>query len=179
MQINVSSKNIKLTDNIRTMIEDGIGTIENRFKKDPSCKVTLKTSENNTVKVSIQISSGKYVFRGENTHKILEVAFNNALKDIERKLNKEKTKILMRRYMPEEMKYEPVPGEELSEISSFITSQKEIKLTAMDLDEAYMQMDLLGHPFFAFINSQTNLINILYKNNTGDKETYGLMQLTR
>ena len=179
MKISVYSQ-INLTDNIRQMIEDGVGTIENRFKKDPSCKVTIKKSENNTIKVSVQIASGKYIFRGENVHKALETAFNNALKDIERKLKKEKTKNLMRRYMPEELKYDNnIPGEELSDVSSFITSQKEIKLEPMDLEEAYMQMDLLGHPFFAFINSKTNLINILYKNKNNDEESYGLMQLTR
>ena len=43
----------------------------------------------------------------------------------------------------------------------------------LDVDEAISQMELLGHNFFAFVNAETDEINIVYKRKD---ENYGLLQ---
>ena len=182
MTINIVSKNIKIDDALRAAIETGIGSIENRFKGSPSCKVTIKPIENNFVKVSVLIYAGKYVFKGESSHKDKVSAFNKALKEIERNLNKLKTKQLMKRYMPNDVKdtvdADNAEMEQVADMNRFISTKKEIKVLPMTIEEAYMQMELLGHTFFAFVNIETGLMNILYRKRSSE-ESYGLIQLTR
>lgn len=181
MTINIISKGIKLNDELRTLIETSIGQIENRFRGTPTCKVTLKPVENNMVKVSVLIYSGKYVFKGERINKDRNIAFKRAIKDIERNLNKAKTRELMKRYMPNNVLApvieDEVPPEELTDVKDFIVTEKTLKVEPMTVEEAYLQMDILGHTFFVFVNSETGLINILYRKRNGDG--YGLIAITR
>ena len=43
----------------------------------------------------------------------------------------------------------------------------------MDVEEAVMQMELLGHTFFVFLNMETDTINVVYKRKNS---TYGLIE---
>ena len=42
----------------------------------------------------------------------------------------------------------------------------------MDKEEAIMQMELIDHDFFVFLDSKTNNVNVVYKRNEGN---YGLL----
>lgn len=42
----------------------------------------------------------------------------------------------------------------------------------MSVDEAVMQMEMLNHEFFMFVNEETNVMNVVYKRKDGD---YGLL----
>lgn len=182
MTINIVSKDVKLSSDFKKSIEDGIGSLDKRFKGNPFCQIRVRTVENNLIKVSVLIHAGKYVFKGEDIAKDKFLALSHSLKDIEKSLNKAKTKQLMKRYMPEEIREtildENSGEDEVSDITDFITTKKEIKVVPMTIDEAYMQMELLGHTFFAFTNSETGLINILYRKRSSE-EAYGIIQLTR
>lgn len=54
-----------------------------------------------------------------------------------------------------------------------IVKSKRFTLKPMDLDEATDQMELLGHDFYLFINSETGQANVLYRRRDGD---YGLIE---
>lgn len=153
MTIQLTSKGIKIDDEFRTAVEKEIGKIERRFNGSPTCKVTVKKAENNKVKVSVLIYAGKYVFKGESVGLNKISCLNKSVKDIEKHLNKAKTRQLMKRYMPDDVKdllEEEEPDEHLSDIEDFVTTNKQIKVQPMTIEEAYMQMDILGHTFFAF-----------------------------
>lgn len=184
MTINLVSRGIEIDDELREAIQTGIGSIENRFKGDTTCRITVKQSENNKVKVSVLVYAGKYVFKGEEVNSDKIVALNRAIKEIERNLNKLKTKQLMKRCVPVEVKESVLPDNEsddtehLADVNEFVVSKKELKVLPMSLDDAYIQMELLGHTFFVFINSDTGLMNILYRKRSS-AESYGLIELRR
>ena len=54
-----------------------------------------------------------------------------------------------------------------------IIRSKKFAIKPMDAEEACMQMDLLGHDFFVFRNSETNEVNVVYKRK---KNQYGLIE---
>jgi len=56
-----------------------------------------------------------------------------------------------------------------------IARTKRFAVKAMDVSEAILQMNMLGHSFFAFLNADDGLVNIAYKRERGD---YGLIELT-
>ena len=43
----------------------------------------------------------------------------------------------------------------------------------MDMEEAIMQMELIGHSFFVYRDTETNLISVVYRRNDGN---YGLIE---
>ena len=43
----------------------------------------------------------------------------------------------------------------------------------MDVEEAIMQMNLVGHDFFMFFNAETETMNVVYRRKNGD---YGLIE---
>ena len=52
---------------------------------------------------------------------------------------------------------------------------KELVLEPLTEEEALVQIDLLGHDFFAYIDRDTNAVNILYRRDNGG---YGLLKAT-
>ncbi|MGH7351408.1 MAG: sigma 54 modulation/S30EA ribosomal C-terminal domain-containing protein, partial [Candidatus Methylomirabilales bacterium] len=54
-----------------------------------------------------------------------------------------------------------------------VVKTKRFAIKPMTLDEAILQMDLLGHNFFVFRNAQTDEVNVLYRRHEGN---YGLIE---
>ena len=61
-----------------------------------------------------------------------------------------------------------------SEVGEYnIERIKRFDMRPMDVNEAILQMNLLGHEFFLFLNAETNGVNVIYKRHNG---TYGLIE---
>ena len=56
----------------------------------------------------------------------------------------------------------------LDEEEAVIVKRKTFPAKPMDIEEAEMQMELLGHSFFVFLNSETEEVNVLYKRRDGN-----------
>ena len=54
-----------------------------------------------------------------------------------------------------------------------VVRTKRFSMKPQDVEEAMLQMDLLGHSFYVFHNAQTDEVNVLYRRNDGD---YGLIE---
>ena len=71
----------------------------------------------------------------------------------------------------------PVQGdasdEEVVEVVGKVVRVKRFPIKPMTVEDAAFQMELLGHSFFLFLNSETDEHNVLYKRRDGD---YGLME---
>ena len=63
-------------------------------------------------------------------------------------------------------------GEVLDEDPEFIVRTKEFELFPMSVEEAIMQMNLIGHQFFVFFNDETGNVSVVYTRKDG---TYGLI----
>ena len=69
----------------------------------------------------------------------------------------------------------PVLEEEVAEEEIKVVKKKKFELTPMTADEAILQMELLEHSFFVFLNIETDAVNVVYKR---DDEDYGLLETT-
>ena len=56
-----------------------------------------------------------------------------------------------------------------------VVKAKKFQLVPMTVDEAAMQMELLQHNFYVFIDIETDSVSVVYKRNDGD---YGLLETT-
>jgi len=92
---------------------------------------------------------------------------------IERQIKKYKTKIVDRKQSATAFSDLFIQEEAEPDESIKIVKTKRFAMKPMDPEEACLQMELLGHDFFMFLNSETEQINVVYKRKAN---TYGLIE---
>jgi putative sigma-54 modulation protein len=133
--------------------------------------------EKNQHRVEITVFADGFTVRGEEHDESLRAAIDLVAEKLERRLRKLKGRIIdtHRRKgqgIPDALtQEEPEPEEEETHIS--IAERKIFQLKPMSPDEAALQMEMLGHPFFIFLNELSGRVEVLYKRRDG---RYGVLQ---
>lgn len=176
MRFVISGKNIEVTKALRNVIEEKIGKLEKFFTPDTEIKVTLSVEkERHIIEVTIPVKG--QIIRAEEANNNMYAAIDNVVDIIERQLVKYKKKIKSRHHSGLDFKQEFLNKTETSDdidndtIKIFRTKKFAVK--PMDPEEACFQMEMLGHDFFVFRNSETNEVNVVYKRRGS---TYGLIE---
>ena len=174
MKFNIHGKKLDVTESIKSYIEDKIGRLDKYFENpdDITATVLIKLRGNDQV-VEATINANKFILRGEESHKDLYASIDKVSDKIERQIRKNKTRMNKRVSKDLTMDF-VLDFEEQEENDNVIVKRKVIEDKPMSEEEAILQMELLGHEFFAFRNMETQDINILYKRKDGD---YGILEL--
>ena len=172
MRITITGRNIELTEGLKAAVEEKLSKLEKFFAPDTDVFVTLSV-EKERQKVEVTIPIKGHVIRSEQSSNDMYVSIDMAVDLLERMIRKYKTKIS--KYGKGELKFndefmeEDVDNHE----TVTITKSKRFAIKPMDVEEACVQMELLGHNFFVFRNAETFEVNVVYKRK--DK-TYGLIE---
>ena len=176
MKFNIHGKKLDVTESIKNYIEEKIGRLDKYFENPDNITATvlIKLRGNEQV-VEATINANKFMLRAEESHKDLYASIDKVSDKIERQIRKNKTR--MSKKVNKDMVKDfildfEVPEEE--ENDNVIVKRKVIENKPMSEDEAILQMELIGHEFFAFKNVDTGDVNIIYKRKDGD---YGIMEL--
>ena len=92
---------------------------------------------------------------------------------IERQLKKYKTKIVDKQQGTGAFSQMYVENDYMDEEEVKIVRTKKFDIKPMYAEDACIQMELLGHNFYVFINAETDQVNVVYKRKG---ETYGLIE---
>ena len=173
MKFIISGRNIDITDGLRTAVEDKLGKLERYFTADTEIIVTLSV-EKERQKIEVTIPVKGNIIRSEQVSNDMYVSIGLVEEIIERQLRKYKTKIINKKqnvetFQPEfiEKDYE----DDTNEIK--IIRTKKFGFKPMYPEDACVQMELLGHNFFVFLNAETEEVNVVYKRKGN---TYGLIE---
>ena len=173
MKFIISGRNIDITDGLRTAVEDKLGKLERYFTADTEIIVTLSV-EKERQKIEVTIPVKGNIIRSEQVSNDMYVSIDLVEEIIERQLRKDKTKIINKKqnvetFQPEfiEKDYE----DDTNEIK--IIRTKKFGFKPMYPEDACVQMELLGHNFFVFLNAETEEVNVVYKRKGN---TYGLIE---
>lgn len=174
MKFNIHGRKLEVTESIKNYIEEKIGRLDKYFESpdDITATVLIKLRGNDQV-VEVTINAHKFLLRGEESHKDLYAAIDKVSDKIERQIRKNKTRMhkkVNKSFMEEFV----LDFEEPEENERVIVKRKVIEDKPMSEEEAILQMELLGHEFFAFRNVDTKDINVLYKRKDGD---YGILEI--
>ena len=174
MKFNIHGKKIDVTESIKSYIEEKIGRLDKYFENPDNINATalIKLRGKDQV-VEITINANKFILRGEESHKDLYAAIDKVSDKIERQIRKNKTR-LKKKTVKDVSKDFVLDFEEKEENDNVIVKRKVIDNKPMSEEEAILQMELLGHEFFAYKNEETNEVNILYKRKDGD---YGILEV--
>ena len=174
MKFNIHGKKLDVTESIKNYIEEKLGRLDKYFENPENITATvlIKLRGNDQV-VEATINANKFMLRGEESHKDLYAAIDKVSDKIERQIRKNKTR--MHKKVNKELIQDFVLDfEEKEENDNVIVKRKVIEDKPMNEEEAILQMELLGHEFFACRNVDTKDINILYRRKDGD---YGILEI--
>jgi len=172
MRYTISGKNIDITPGLKAAVENKLGKLDRYFSPDTEAQVTLSV-EKGRQKIEVTIPIKGSMIRAEQDSDDMYVSIDLVEEIIERQIKKYKTKIIDKKqsaasfsdtFIQEEVEYEE---------TVYIVKTKRFAMKPMDPEEACLQMELLGHNFFMFLNSETEQINVVYKRKAN---SYGLIE---
>ena len=184
MEITITGRRMPITDPIRAYAEEKIGNSMKVMDINPlTAEVVLQVEKNpanpTPAKCEVTMRARGHIIRVEETDENMYAAIDVAAAKVLRQLRKYKTRIIDKKIAGAPAK----AGTELDidglmqELSADdeVVRVKELVLEPLTEEEALVQIDLLGHDFFAYIDRDTNAVNILYRRDNGG---YGLLKAT-
>ncbi len=166
MRYQISGKGISIKDSVKEAIEKKIDKLEKYLSDDTLVHVTLSEFKGNDV-IEVTVPIKGTLVRAEQTSSVLYDAIDDAVDILEKQLLKHKKKLITRHRNQGAFKQEflaELPEEE--EVIEIVRN-KRFQFKPMDAVEACMEMELLGHSFFAFLDRDTDKLAVVYKRKDG------------
>ena len=176
----VRGKNIEITPSLREYVEKRVGKVTKYFEHVGEITVLLTVSKGrHIVEVTVPIQGG-IVLRGEEATMDMYTSIDLVVEKLERQIHKQKTK-LSRRLRGGSLKTEVIEAQEKEHPVDQrdaspeypVVKTKRFVVKPMDVQEAIMQMNLVHHDFYVFINSDSEDVNVVYRRKDG---AYGLIE---
>lgn len=172
MKYVITGRNIDVTEGIRSAVQEKIGKLERYFNPDTEVIVTLSV-EKERQKIEVTIPVKGKIIRAEQVSSDMYVSIDLVEEIIERQLKKYKKKITDKKHATESFSAEFLDKDYDEDDTIKIVRTKKFAVKPMDVEEACIQMELLGHDFFVFRNADTDEVNVVYKRKGS---TYGLIE---
>ena len=168
MKITIVGRKFHVTDDLKEKVEKKLSKFDKFFNDEATANVTMRSQKNDEI-LEITIFYKGTMFRSETSDKDIENALDKSIDIIERQIRKNKTR-LEKKFKTGA--FEAIPVEE-DEDEIKITKTKQFVISPMSVEEAVLQMNLLGHNFFLFINEENDNINLVYKKSNDE---YGIIE---
>ena len=172
MKYIISGRGTKVTDGLRSAVEEKLGKLEHYFTPDTEVHVTLKV-EKDRQKVEVTVPVKGHIIRAEQVSDDMYVSIDLIEDIIERQLRRYKTKIVDSKQSVSNFTSEFMQEDEYDDEDVKVIRTKRFAVKPMDPEEACVQMELLNHSFYVFRNAETDEVNVVYKRKGGD---YGLIE---
>ena len=169
MKLTITAQNMVVTPAITKRIEKKTETMGRYLRQDAEMQIKMHKEKARRV-VEITVPMGKNVIlRSEaSADDNLFLAIDKALAKMERQIRKHRTKLgkNLREEIPDVPEY--IEEDLAEEKERKIVKRKTFPVRPMSVEDAVIEMDLLGHNFFAFVNIDTERTNVLYLRKDGD-----------
>lgn len=175
MNINIISKKVELTEAIKLKIENKFGKLEKYLNQDTDINVKLDVRKKNQ-KIEVTIfTKGGTILRAEDSREDLYSAIDLVYDKLYGQIRKLKTQLSRKNKSNDSIRFDNIEYYDTSdeEYDNKIKKVKKFNINKpMSAEDAINQMELLGHNFFVFRDSDSEDINIVYKRHDG----YGLIE---
>lgn len=177
MKIIVTGKNIAISEKIQDAIDKKFEKLGKYFADNIQAKVIIHP-EKSKVKMEATIVTKGTIFRAEDVSQDVFDCIDIVAEKLLKQMTKYKGKLMKRNKSKESVRFEMLPEIEAAEAADDgeLVKTKKFELTPMTTEEAIMQMEMLQHNFFVFLDGETDNVNVVYKRNDDD---YGLLETRR
>ncbi|AID45237.1 ribosomal subunit interface protein [Candidatus Arthromitus sp. SFB-mouse-Japan] len=174
MKIVIHGKNIEVTRALEDAINKKLSKLDNYFSQELEAHVTLSVEKNNQI-IEVGILFNGIYLRAQERNSDLYIAIDLVVDKLYKQIRRQKTK-LVKKYSNKDIRsldilLDNIENDDLED--DIIIKVKKFPIKPMYKDEAILQMELIGHDFYVFINAETNDVNVLYRRKSGN---YGLIE---
>ncbi len=169
MKFTIYGKNMHVSDGLKETLKKKFEKFDRYFDKETEVYATF-SKEKNAQMLEVTIPMGKTILRAEERSEDMAGSIEAVVDKLEGQLRKHKTK-LQKRYANEPLKFnfDALESEEEDEADMpKVVRTKKFAVKPMSVEEATMQMELLGHDFFVFLNAETEDVNVVYARKDGN-----------
>lgn len=172
MKLSIYAKNMVVSPHVSRRIEKKTDKMSRYLLPETEMQIRMRKEKNDLRVVEITVPMGNNVIlRAEASEPDnLFMAIDQALAKIERQIHRHRTKLGKRikedAFAVQEPEY--IEEEAVDETALKIVRRKTFPVRPMSVDDATIQMELLGHDFFAFVNIETERTNVLYRRKDGN-----------
>ena len=173
MKIVYTARKVNLRDNFKERVEKKLKKLEKLFSEEAVVNVVV-TLEKNRQTVEITIRDRGIVYRAESTMPEMNDALDRVMDILVRQIRKKQTR-LEKRLKPGSINdiIAGIPEEDAQEDEYRVVRTKQVIVKPLTVEEAILEMNLINHDFFMFINAETNDVNVVYRRKNGD---YGVLE---
>ena len=175
MKFTITARNFKTSKYLENMIEKKFEKLEKYFSDDINANIVLsRVKDRETIEVTINAKGA--VFRTEETGDDIFECLDIAVDRLSTQMSRFKGKMQRRWQDNRSVRFEEIPSAEDDvhpEVGRFVKVKK-FDLMPMTAEEAVLQMEMLQHDFFIYLDMDTDSVNVVYKrkdNNYGRLET--------
>lgn len=168
MKTTYVTKKLSLSEKEKQLVDRKMLKLDKFFTAEAEAAITF-TVVREEVTVEVTIKDHGMIFRGERSAIDKMLALDEIIDLLIRQVRKNKTRLSKNLY-DEIPDFDPWDE---GEDDYNLVRTKEVFLRPMDLDEAIMQMNLLDHNFFMFLDSETDHVSVVYRRKDGQ---YGLLR---
>ena len=172
MKITTTGRQMRVTEDLKEIFDKKLKKFDRFFRDDAVANVRLSNKHNQET-VELTISSNGMLYRSEKTAETFNNALDECIEAIDRQIRKNKTKLEKRlregafsREVQEDF------GPAVEEEKEYSLRVKKFPVKPMTPDEAILEMNLSGHNFYVFRNSDDGDINVVYLKDDGN---YGMI----
>ena len=178
MKFVFTDKKVTLPASVHAYAEKKVGKMDRYFRNEGEASVVFSVEKDRNV-CEITVRSGSMILRASESTSDMHASIDAAVATLERQIRKNKTRLEKRlrqgafeRSVDEEISTFVPDGPEEGEYN--LVRSKRFPIKPMTRDEAILQMNLLGHSFFAFRDEDADgAFAVVYCRNDGD---YGLIE---
>ena len=173
MKITITGRKIDITEGLKSYATKKLLKLDKFFSDESTAQVTLSVQKDDHI-IEITVYHEGMIFRAEVRDSDMYACIDRVIDVLERQIRKQKTKL--EKKLKSGAFDAPVDFGNYDEETEFkIVKTKKYENKPMSVDEAILQMNLLGHEFYIFNNSETNDKEVVYKRKDGN---YGLIELS-
>ena len=174
MRYTITGRNIEVTPGLKAAVEKKIGKLEHFFTPDTEVIVAL-SAQKDQQKIEVTIPVKGNTIRAEESSTDMYVSIDLVEEIIERQIRRYKKKLIDKKQAAIAFSQAFIEDEEDTAYADDIqiVKTKKFAMKPVNPEEACLQMEMLGHNFFVFLNSETEQVNVVYKRKNG---TYGLIE---
>ena len=176
MEIIIRGDKLKITDSMHNYIEEKLGKLEKYLKNSDEIRANVIVKvKNHEQRVEITIPLKTYIVRAEETKDDFYAAVDKALDTLERQIRKNKTRMMSKQVKTNfDFDISEIEQEiEKEQEEKKVVKRKTVEVKPMNEEEAILQMELLGHQFYMYKDSESNKAAVVYKRNDGN---YGVIE---
>ncbi|MDZ5001120.1 ribosome-associated translation inhibitor RaiA, partial [Clostridium perfringens] len=149
---------------LKDMVEKKLSKVKRYFDPEVEAKTTLSVQKNKQ-KVEITIPFNGVILRAEESTEDMYKSIALVVTKLERQIRKQRTKLSRRNH--ESLRFPQVDeatlSDEVVETNGEVVKVKKFGVKPMSVEEAVLQMELIGHNFFVYQDSDENKICVVYK----------------